>query len=144
VIVTRRRSCQNSREPSWAQSSRPPAHPAGQPFFSAGPHLPDCRLPWWALAIGLALTEVGLFCATAVDVLAGWLLGFAIVVVVERRHIPLKVGFDLALATASTAVAVAVFHVFVGSRAATSWSSGWGPAPQPWPSTLSVTSRSAW
>ncbi|TFV83349.1 bifunctional diguanylate cyclase/phosphodiesterase [Blastococcus sp. CT_GayMR20] len=109
---------------------------AGQPFLHAGPHHPDGRLPWWVLAIVFALTEgtllhrqvarharsvslselplvVGLFCATAVDVLVGWLVGFLVVVVLERRHTALKVVFNLALVTASTAVAVAVFHGFV-------------------------------
>jgi diguanylate cyclase (GGDEF)-like protein len=109
---------------------------AGHPFLHEGPHLDDRRLPWWVLAAAFALTEsnvlhrqvtrqarsvslselplvVGLFCATAVDVLVGWLVGFAVVIVVERRHTALKVAFNLALLTAGTAVAFAVFRGFV-------------------------------
>jgi diguanylate cyclase (GGDEF)-like protein len=117
----------------------------GHPFLRSGPFSPSFALPWWALALAFAATEanvlhlqvtrqarsvslselpvvLGLFFAAPLDLAIGWLVGSAVAFVVLRRLSLLKASFNLALAGAETAVAVAVFH------AVTSLAHGTGPA----------------
>jgi diguanylate cyclase (GGDEF)-like protein len=108
----------------------------GHPFLNAGPVVSSPTLPWWAMALGFAAIEsnvrhlqlkrharlvslsefpvvVGLFLASPLDILTGWLVGSAVVFLVQRRVSPLKAAFNLALICAETAVAVALFHAIL-------------------------------
>ena len=105
----------------------------GHSFLHAGPFSVSFSLPWWALALAFVATEasvlhlqvrrqartvslselpvvLGLFFAAPIDLATGWLVGSAVVFLVQRRPAPLKACFNLALAGAETAVAVAVFR----------------------------------
>jgi diguanylate cyclase (GGDEF)-like protein len=107
----------------------------GRPFLGADSPGASLSLPWWVLAAAFAATEanvlhlqvqrqarsvslseltvvLGLFFAAPLDIWIGWLVGSAAVFVVHRTSV-LKASFNLALVTAETAVAVAVFHAAV-------------------------------
>ncbi|MFD2092014.1 putative bifunctional diguanylate cyclase/phosphodiesterase [Blastococcus deserti] len=112
------------------------------PYLSRGDaFLPGPTLPWWALAIAFAATEVnvlhiqhqreartislselplvlGLFFASPVSLVLGRLVGSVAVLVLYRRSPALKTTFNLGLFAAETAVAVAVFS------AITTWTDG--------------------
>jgi diguanylate cyclase (GGDEF)-like protein len=117
---------------------------AGHPFLWAGSFSPFLTLPWWAMALAFTVTEanvlhlqverqarsvslselpvvLGLFFASPLDLWIGWLVGSAVVFAVQRRTSLRKAAFNLALVSAETAVAVAVFH------AVTSYVDGTGP-----------------
>ncbi|MCW2619801.1 MAG: putative Diguanylate cyclase/phosphodiesterase [Modestobacter sp.] len=108
---------------------------AGRPFLGADSPSASLSLPWWLLAAAFAATEanvlhlqvqrqarsvslseltvvLGLFFAAPLDIWICWLVGSAAVFVVHRTSL-LKASFNLALVTAETAVAVAVFHAAV-------------------------------
>jgi hypothetical protein len=108
----------------------------GHPFLGSGSLSPAVSLPWWAMAVAFAATEahvlhlqvksqarsvslselpvvLGLFFASPVDIWTGWLVGSAVVFVLQRRTSWVKASFNLALVSAETAVAVAAFSVAV-------------------------------
>jgi len=105
----------------------------GAPSSTSEVLLPDLALPWWAIMLAFAATEtfvlniqarretqtvsfseiplvLGLFLAAPLAVLVGRVVSFGVVMVAYRRSPPLKIAFNLALATAETSVAVAIFH----------------------------------
>jgi diguanylate cyclase (GGDEF)-like protein len=105
----------------------------GLPVSTTGVLLPKTELPWWAIMLAFGATDVfvfnlqvrretqaiafteiplvlGLFLTSPLAVLAGRVVASAVVMVAYRRSPPLKIAFNLALATAETSVAVAVFH----------------------------------
>jgi diguanylate cyclase (GGDEF)-like protein len=107
----------------------------GHPFLGSG-SASSLRLPWWGMALVFAAVEVhvlhlqvgrqarsvslselpvvlGLFLATPLDLWIGWLVGSVAVFLVQRRTSVLKATFNLALVTAETAVAVAVFRAAI-------------------------------
>jgi diguanylate cyclase (GGDEF)-like protein len=102
------------------------------PFLDRPTFLPAPVLPWWVMAAAFAVAEtsvmyvqvkreaqsvslsevplvLGLFLATPLVLIVGRVVGFATYVVVQRRTPPLKATFNLALVTAETGVALAVF-----------------------------------
>ncbi|WP_448625254.1 putative bifunctional diguanylate cyclase/phosphodiesterase [Geodermatophilus sp. URMC 64] len=104
------------------------------------PFLPGTAVPWWALALAFAATEVsvltiqvnrearsvslselplvlGLFFASPLALVAGRVIGSAAALVLKRRAPVLKTTFNLALFTAETAVAVAIFRVLAPTGA---------------------------
>ncbi|WP_167762219.1 bifunctional diguanylate cyclase/phosphodiesterase [Blastococcus sp. CT_GayMR20] len=95
-------------------------------------YLPDVHLPWWAVALAFAATDVfvlnvqarretqtvslseipvvlGLFFAAPGALLAGRLIGCAAAMIVYRRSPPLKIAFNLSLVLAETTVTISVF-----------------------------------
>jgi diguanylate cyclase (GGDEF)-like protein len=114
----------------------------GLPISTTGVLLPKPALPWWAIMLAFAATDMfvfnlqvrretqaiafteiplvlGLFLTSPLAVLAGRVVASAVVMVAYRRSPPLKIAFNLALATAETSVAVAVFHALsAGAHAA--------------------------
>jgi diguanylate cyclase (GGDEF)-like protein len=105
-------------------------------------------LPWWAMAAAWALAGVavvhihfrgeahsvtlgeiplvlGLLAARPEALLAGGLVGNALVLLVHRRQVPIKLAFNLAVFAVEAAVALGVFHALLGSHAAMS-GVGWG------------------
>jgi diguanylate cyclase (GGDEF)-like protein len=108
----------------------------GHPFLESDSFSPTVALPWWAMAVAFAVTEanvlhlevkrqarsvslselpvvLGLFFAAPLDIWIGWLVGSAVVFVVQRRTSVLKASFNLALLSVETAVAVALFSLAV-------------------------------
>jgi diguanylate cyclase (GGDEF)-like protein len=100
------------------------------------PLLHEPRLPWWGLAVVFALAEsypvhlhfrsethslslselgivLGLFLASPSALILGLVVGAGVALVAVRRQRPLKVAFNAAQFTLSTAVAVAVFRAVV-------------------------------
>ena len=99
------------------------------------------HLPWWALAVGFALTEVAvvhvnfrrsshslalselplavglLFCAPG-DIMLGWVVGAAVGLVFSPRRVPARVTFNLAQLAITAGIAGAVFHAISGEGAA--------------------------
>ena len=96
----------------------------------------DFRIPWWGLAVLFALAQLctirlelrresqtfalselplvaGLLFGTPAGLLAGRLLGAAVLVAQERRR-PIKIAFNLGLFTLQTAIALIVLHVVSG------------------------------
>ena len=107
-------------------------------------HLPLFPVPWWAVAVAFAAVEsvclhlearreatavslselplaLGLFLATPCDLLVGRLVGSVLVFALLRRSSALKTVFNLALVSAETCVALAVFS------AVAAWSQGLDP-----------------
>src|SRR4029453_3564128 len=99
----------------------------------ARPPSPDPPLPWWLLLAGvvgcdvialhiqvrreahaISLNElavvIGLFFATPETYLVARTLGSLLVSIAWRRQAPVKVGFNVALDLAETALALLVFH----------------------------------
>src|SRR4051794_16642773 len=110
----------------------------GHALLGAGAADPALVLPWYALAIGFAATEafvfhvqfqreahtvsmselplvLALFFAPPLHLLAGRLIGSALILVFHRRSSPLKTTWNLAFVTLQTAVAVCLFHLVAGS-----------------------------
>ncbi|MDT7538548.1 MAG: hypothetical protein QOI82_2133, partial [Actinomycetota bacterium] len=104
----------------------------GLPVLGHGPFLSGVPLPWWAIALAFAATEIfvlhiqrrreaqtisfsemplvlGLFFATPLALLLGRLTASFGVLVLHRRTPPLKTVFNLALGVTETAIAVALF-----------------------------------
>ena len=104
----------------------------GLPHLDQGPFLPSPALPWWVLALAFAATEyfvlhiqgkregqtisldeiplvIGLFFVSPVVLLVARLVGNGAVMALHRRIPPVKLVFNMALVTAVTAVAVAIF-----------------------------------
>jgi diguanylate cyclase (GGDEF)-like protein len=115
----------------------------GSPFALQGPLTGAAPLPWWLLAAGFAATEacvfhvqtkreartvsiselplvLGLFFASPLQLLAGRLVGSALVFLVHRRSSVLKTSWNLALLGLQTAVAVALFSLIADGGGATS------------------------
>ncbi|SFK91662.1 putative bifunctional diguanylate cyclase/phosphodiesterase [Geodermatophilus ruber] len=109
---------------------------AGAPFLGQPPLLPSPTLPWWVVAIAFAVTEacgvtvqvkregqtvslselplvLALFLAAPLALLAGRLVGSVVAWVGQRRP-PLKIAFNLAVTTAETGCALAIFHLVTG------------------------------
>ena len=99
--------------------------------------LAGLRLPWWALALGFALTEVavvhvhfrrsahtltlaelplvlGLLFAAPGDVVIGWIAGAGLVLVLNRKLPRLRLIFNLGQLGVTAGVAVALFHAVSG------------------------------
>ena len=93
----------------------------GPPFVGHAAYLPHIHLPWWAMALAFAATDMfvlhvqarretqsislseiplvlGLHFAAPMAMLAGRLIGSAAVMVAYRRSPPLKIVFNLSLA----------------------------------------------
>jgi diguanylate cyclase (GGDEF)-like protein len=110
----------------------------GHGLLGAGAADPAVVLPWYALAVGFAATEafvfhvqfqreahtvsmselplvLGLFFAPPLHLLAGRLVGSAVILLFHRRSSPLKTVWNLAFVTLQTAVAVTLFHLVAGS-----------------------------
>ena len=104
----------------------------GLPHVDQAPFLSSPTVPWWALALAFAATElcvlqtqgkregqaialdeiplvIGLFFVSPLALLLARMVGQAVVMAVVRRLPPVKLVFNLALVMAGTAVAVAVF-----------------------------------
>ena len=116
----------------------------GGPLTGAGPLDSSVPLPWWLLAMGFAATEacvfhvqtkreartvsvselplvLGLVFATPLALLVGRLVGSAAVFVFQRRSAPLKTGWNLALISLQTAVAVALFRLLADGHVGVPW-----------------------
>lgn len=97
------------------------------------PYLSHVALPWWAMALAFAATDVfvlnvqarretqtislseiplvlGLYFAAPIALIAGRALGSAVAMICYRRSPPLKVTVNLALILAETAIAIALFR----------------------------------
>ncbi len=116
----------------------------GSPFADGGMIRTSVALPWWLLAVGFAATEacvfhlqtkreartvsvselplvLGLVFAAPLDLLLGRLVGSAVVFVFQRRSAPLKTGWNLALISLQTAVAVALFRLVAAGQPDVPW-----------------------
>ena len=102
--------------------------------------VPSVHIPWWALALAFAVTEIAvvhvhfrrsshaltlgelplvvglLFCAPG-EVMLAWVAGAALVLVFTPGRVPLRVAFNLAQLAVTAGIARAVFHA-VGRGAA--------------------------
>ncbi len=117
-------------------------HPAGTPDGI------PWSVQWWALAIGFAVAELaavkisfgrdshtislseipmvfGLALASPIALIGGRLLGSTAVLVFYRQQPPLKLAFNVALFNLETAIAIAVYRVWLGSASPNSLF-GWG------------------
>ena len=115
----------------------------GLPVAGLGVFGSGSPLPWWLLAAGFAATEasvfhvqtkreartvsiselplvLGLFFAAPLQLLAGRLLGSAVIFLLHRRSSVLKSGWNLALVSAQTTVALTVFHLLAAGHDASS------------------------
>jgi diguanylate cyclase (GGDEF)-like protein len=104
--------------------------------------------PWWLFAGLFAVTEacvvqlrlrreafslslseaplvIGLFLARPIELLAGRVIGSALVFVAYRRQRPMKAGFNTTLVAAGTAVAVTLFRGMVPAGAASFGPHAW-------------------
>jgi diguanylate cyclase (GGDEF)-like protein len=111
----------------------------GPPLQTTDALMAHLALPWWAIVLAFAATEtfvlniqvrretqtisfseiplvLGLFLAAPLALLVGRILAAAAVMVAYRRSPPLKIGFNLALATAETSVAVAIFRAMTAGE----------------------------
>ena len=102
------------------------------------------RIPWWALALMFAATEIwvfrlqvgreaqsisiseiplvlALFYATPDDVLLARIVGPGLVMLLHRRQTLLKAGVNVSLTFADTALALAVFRLVGGGSTADGW-----------------------
>jgi diguanylate cyclase (GGDEF)-like protein len=105
----------------------------GPLHLTTAPYLTAVELPWWTMLLAFAATEtfvlriqarretqtisfsevplvLGLFFATLPAMVVGRVLACAAVMVARRRSPPLKIVFNLAMVTAQTVLAVAVFQ----------------------------------
>jgi diguanylate cyclase (GGDEF)-like protein len=105
----------------------------GPLHLATAPYLTAVELPWWTMLLAFAATEtfvlriqarretqtisfsevplvLGLFFATLPAMVVGRVLACAAVMVARRRSPPLKIVFNLAMVTAQTVLAVAVFQ----------------------------------
>jgi diguanylate cyclase (GGDEF)-like protein len=111
------------------------------------PYLPGIELPWWAMALAFAATEafvlhiqtrreaqtisfsevplvVGLFFAAPVAIVVGRVVASVVAMTGYRRTPPMKVCFNVALLTAETCLAIAVFNALAPA--------GGFPGPATW------------
>ena len=107
------------------------------PSAGAPSLIPALELPWWALTLGFVVAEIfvlniqvrresqalsfseiplvlGLFFAGPFAVVAGRILATSGVMLFHRKSPPLKIAFNLALVTADTGLAIAVFRLISG------------------------------
>ncbi|GAA3173216.1 EAL domain-containing protein [Blastococcus jejuensis] len=105
----------------------------GPPYQDHLAYLPDVDLPWWAIGLAFAATDVfvlnvqarretqtislseiplvlGLFFAAPLALVIGRVVGSAAAMIGYRRSPPLKVAFNLSLILSETGLAVALFH----------------------------------
>ena len=97
------------------------------------------QIPWWALALAFAVTEIAvvhvhfrrsshaltlgelplvvglLFCAPG-EVMIAWLAGAALVLVFTPGRVPVRVAFNLAQLAVTAGIARAVFHAVGGEQ----------------------------
>jgi diguanylate cyclase (GGDEF)-like protein len=106
----------------------------GPPFIGHQPYLSDVRLPWWAIALGFAATDIfelnvqarretqtislseiplvlGLHFAAPMAMLAGRVIGSAAALICYRRSPPLKIVFNLSLVLSESCLALTIFRV---------------------------------
>ena len=86
---------------------------------------------------------LGLFFAAPLAVLVGRVLASGGVMLVHRKSPPLKVAFNVALLTAETSVAIAIFPRSPPAHHAAAPSPGWAPTAARWPRTRWARSPSA-
>ena len=105
-------------------------------------------VPWWALALGFAVAELaavkisfgrdshtislseiplvfGLALASPIALIGGRLIGSTAILVFYRQQPPLKLAFNVALFNLETAIAIAVYRVWLGAASPNSLY-GWG------------------
>ncbi|MDQ1660934.1 MAG: hypothetical protein QOJ68_914 [Blastococcus sp.] len=119
----------------------------GGPFLGEAPFSAAVPLPWWAVALGFAATEMwvvhlqtqreaqtvsvsefplvlGLFFASPLQLLVGRLAGSLLVLLIHRRSSALKTSWNLGLVSLQTAVTVGLFRVITvghGADSPLSW-----------------------
>jgi len=114
----------------------------------------DLRLPWWALALAFAAAEVfvvhvnfrhsalslslaevplvaGLFLADPSALMLACIVGPGIVLLVDRRHIPMRTAFNLAQFALVGALSITVFGGFMPASAEV--------GPEAWVAALAAT-----
>ena len=103
--------------------------------------VPSVHIPWWALALAFAVTEISvvhvhfrrsshtltlgelplvvglLFCAPG-EVMLAWVAGAALVLVFTPGRVAVRVAFNLAQLAVTAGIARAVFHALAGNDVA--------------------------
>jgi diguanylate cyclase (GGDEF)-like protein len=116
------------------------------------------HVPWWALAVAFAATELcvvhihvrrsshsltlgelplvlGLLFTAPAGLIAAWVVGAGLVLVVQRELPVLRIAFNLALFGVTAGVAAGVFHVLDGSVS--------DPGPAEWAAAVAAAAASA-
>ena len=115
--------------------------------------VPSVHIPWWALALAFAATEISvvhvhfrrsshtlalgevplvvglLFCAPG-EVMLAWVAGAALVLVFTPGRVAVRVAFNLAQLAVTAGIARTVFHGVAGDGAGSARTSG-SPRPSP-------------
>jgi diguanylate cyclase (GGDEF)-like protein len=123
-----------------------------------GPAHGRLHLPWWLLAVAFAATELGvvhihvrrsshsltlgeiplvlgLLFAAPVELIAAWVVGAGLVLLVQRELPALRLAFNVALFGVTAGVAAAVFHALAGHATQ--------PGPGEWAAAIAAAAASA-